>query len=122
MTTQAQPWHEILAELRGRRLAIYDDMMRYGAHAIDWEAISVAHSDDVDWLWRHRFIERDEGPPWRARPALEAKRIFEQVGPENTGRRPLPRHTAPTPAEPVRYQVPIQSHQAEMFALEGYRG
>lgn len=110
-TAAIAPWEDVMAGLRGRRLAIYDDILRYGAHQVDWEWVSVNHAEDVEWLANHRFITRDELDTWRARPVKEARRIYEEKGPAN----PAEARQVPEPIEPARYQEAMVARQGEFF-------
>lgn len=113
------PWCDILAGLRGRRLAIYDDMLRFGAHQLDWEARRVDDCEAVEWLAQHHFVWWDAADCfWRCRDARRAREMFEKQGPCTVIKPTREREPSAVPEAP---SVPVHAYQVEVFALDGYR-
>lgn len=134
-TTHA--WQPVLTALTGLRLAIYDDLLRFGSLQYDTltrdlpagpaagalTTLQVAFA----WLERHRLIRRGvaEGD-WRAVPIAQAAELYQAHGPLATIAQPVAQAVtstpAPKPATPATApRRPVQAHQVEIFALDGYK-
>lgn len=116
-TGKLHDWTEVLGRLVGLRLAVYDDVVRLGAHADDWGRKGLAHHEAVEWLVEHRLLARDHTTgTWRAVPIEKAKATYESQGPgllkdgEMEGR-----------GDGETSRAPVQPHQAQFFDMEGYR-
>lgn len=137
MPTPTTPWEVVLCGLTGLRLAIYDDLLRFGSLQYDTltrdlpagpaagalTTLQVAFA----WLERHRLIRRGvaEGD-WRAVPIAQAAELYQAHGPLATIAQPVAQAVAPTPApKPTTPATaprrPVQAHQVEIFALDGYK-
>jgi hypothetical protein len=99
-----------MRDLVGKRLAVYDELHRSGTVAATRDADAVA------WLLTHRLIEQTD---WAISPVgiATARERFERLGPLNVPKAER-RAKEALPAPPPR--PPVQPHQAEFFALEGY--
>lgn len=143
-------WTQTLTGLTGLRLAIYDDLLRFGRLQYDTLTRDVPSGNPAvaltslqtayAWLERYRLVKRGEAEgDWRPVPIAQAAEIYQVHGPITpcTGAAPsLPAQEgrgdrrsqggsahadrgAGATSSPRR---PVQAHQAEIFALEGYRG
>jgi len=112
-------WGDVLKRLVGVRLAAYDDVVRLGSHADDWERKGTAHCDAVSWLIEHRLLERNHMTgAWRAVPIEEARAKYEAQG---AGKWERPAAGKQQKEETAERRNPRQQHQAQFFDLEGYR-
>jgi hypothetical protein len=122
------PWHKVMAELRGDRLAFYDDAMRVGRmtelRPQDFEASR--------WLQYHQLIWQDDlDGYWIARTTEQARTLWETKGPcARAAKRRLPEEgetegrregEAPRTPEGDRKLAAVQAHQVQFFDMEGYR-
>lgn len=71
-----QDWHEIVDGLRGRRLAVYDDLLNGKPVNVDAPEIQNA----LGWLGFNRFVYRD-GDRLVTRPVLRARDLYITDGP-----------------------------------------
>lgn len=109
-------WLTIMAGLRGRRLAVFDDLQR----GVPLDAHDTRVQEALGWLVFHRFAWHD-GRTYVARSTAEARELWQKQGTANTEAGAVLRHlqesatpaAAPTP-EPERPAV--HAHQAQFFA------
>ena len=130
------PWQLVLCGLTGLRLAIYDDLLRFGRLQYDTLTKDLpagpaagalsALQERFAWLERHRLITRGqiEGE-WRAVPIAQAAELYTAHGPLNTVAPPAAAAVRPSPAAqptpaPTPPRRPVQPHQVEVFAMDGY--
>lgn len=66
-------WADVMAGLTGRRLAIYDDLLR-------GKTPGQEERGALDWLAVHRWIWRDGAGIWRARLVSQARELWEAHG------------------------------------------
>ena len=125
-------WTDIIAGLRGPRLALYDDVLH--GRAINAQAPAVQNL--LGWLAYHRLVWRDEGQ-LKARLPAQAREVFQRAGPARDAGRQInlperghtagsetkglvegtPGDTVPAhPAQPATPQRPqVHDYQAELF-------
>lgn len=70
-------WTEIMRQLTGRRLAVYDDVLQGRRLALG----DLRVQDALGWLVFHRFVWMEEVDEPRARPTLAARDMFLRDGP-----------------------------------------
>lgn len=125
-------WDDVMRELTGLRLVIFDELLNEGA--IDYATLARRIGPTsgleqltaaVDWLARHRLLVAEAGT-WRAILPGMARLKFEMDG---AAAPVAPNAQRPTlnaerrsaqPAERGRTAA-VQKHQVEFFTLEGYR-
>lgn len=111
-------WLDIMAALRGPRLAIYDDLLRCGAMDYDRLTACCATQLDVEaalaWLVVRRMVFLDGGQ-WAARPLAVARETYERDGPAEAPAG-APRQRIETGARAV-----VQPHQVQFFEMDGYQ-
>lgn len=114
-----------MAGLTGIRLAIYDELLRGGV--IDDKRLMQLLQVKTDlqaalaWLAQRRFIRRT-GACWAANSPPSARTAWEQAGlAESYSAAAIVETTAEAVREqPMPRERPVQAHQAEIFAMEGY--
>lgn len=125
------PWHAVLDDLRGARLAIYDDLLRLGALDYKRLTIAVKGPDEaraaITWLAVNRFITLHDGR-WVARSIPAARDVFRTEGRDVEPIGAMPpdlREVAVQKTERGRdgekESRPVHGGQVQFFDMEGYR-
>lgn len=110
-------WIEDMRELRGARLALYDNALMQGR--LTPQQI-LAQPEDAEWLVRH-YLLSDYGDAWGPRKMDNARVLWEQNGPASAN---LPGRGAAMPnsepglraAENGAARPAVHTHQGEFFA------
>ena len=113
----AVSWVDVMRQLTGLRLAIYDELIREGAlrlETLNRELVADGHAVDqmesaIGWLEQCGFLVRDQGR-WRAVSVSLARERYESG-------KPIQR----TPELAAGSNAPVHAHQGEWFGMEGYR-
>jgi hypothetical protein len=114
---QLKAWEQVMAGLTGRRLAIYDALLL--GYLVSTEVQGVASAQALSWLMEHHFV-RMVGDTLAARTVLQARELYTGIGPRETAK-PVPVPPVEKPIQPEAPRPVVQRHQAEMFAMEGYK-
>lgn len=120
-----RPWLEVMVMLRGQRLAIYDDLIRGRRLTIgDVMRWTPEAQDPLCWLFYHHMAWIDSEGFFHARGLPEAKQLWTMTGACKEAARvfsgvPQP-VVAPAPVSVVPPAPVTHTHQAEVFALEGF--
>jgi hypothetical protein len=91
-------WADVQRQLTGRRLAVYDDLLRGDPRA-------VAQVEELHWLRTHRLARRDGAGCWHGVDMAEARAAWE-------------RHGATPEAQATTAQEPQAAPTGETLKLE----
>lgn len=110
-----QPWGQVQAEIRGRRLAVYSDLGEGVAVNVNDPNVQNA----LGWLAYHQLLVKDDVAPsgLRVRTFAEARARWEAAGAaEDAAAAVANARSVPVekPKEPERR--PVHTHQAQLFA------
>lgn len=126
MTPSSKPeWLDVMAELRGLRLIIHDELLRKGS--MDYQTLCqhITQADGIGqllgalrWLAEHRLLVCEEGT-WRAvHPGLARQ----QVEMQGIAEAPSAAATMIPARPPARGETAaVHRHQVEFFTQDGYR-
>lgn len=124
MPPQPDTWPTVLAGLTGPRLALYDELLRYGelssVELASLPCLSEVLEPTLRWLEKRRMV-RGSARAWRAVPIRDAQRLWEKHGlagvaeatPEETAVGAA-RIQVPT-EQPSPSRQPVHAHQARLF-------
>jgi hypothetical protein len=115
--TMATSWNEIMRELAGRRLAVLDAVLR--DECVDTADPKVQNA--LGWLAFHRFVYRTSDGKLRGRRGAEAQQVFQTEGAAADAGRIAESRELSVESRTAAQQVPVQPHQVQFFAMEGYR-